>query len=298
MLLSFKGCDWLHEISISIRATREVPNVTNERIQRLAMLESNTLLKNLLKIAEDNNNSLMQNLAMDVLIWIVTIRLGRYRCPRNYASTDINAQQSLCVNIVEQNLSTLINKCVILNNRSTAHKCVKLVILTLQGAHNMVDQKQCSSFESALKNSISASIPEVVKTVHAGALRWFFTLISATSNNESQESISTDIMKLLIDILQEMSSRQNPLNSLLQSRFGLYGMPFESELFDIELPSFGRSNNTPYCNVFLPKPMASANGQQQNQFTDLKNFCSAGKFALLKIFYHKKKLILFYHLIS
>jgi baculoviral IAP repeat-containing protein 6 (apollon) len=276
------GCDWLHEISITVRATREVANITNERLQRLAMLESNTLLKNLLTIATNNIESLMQSLAMDILVWILSIRLARYRCPRNYASTDVNTQQSYCVNIVEQHLNELIGKCILLNNRSIAHKCVKLVIATMHGAQNIVDQKQCFSFDLALKNSILASIPDIIQTTHAGAVRWFTMLISATSNAESQGAISTALMKLLIEVLNEISERPNPMNSILQSRFGLYGMPFESELFDAELPSIGRNNNVPYCNVFLTKSgtTTTANGQQQqqqNQFSDLKNFCSSGK---------------------
>lgn len=245
------------------------------------MLESNTLLKNLLTIAKTNNQSLMQSLAMDILIWILSIRLARYRCPRNYASTDVNAQQSFCVNIVEQHLGELISKCILLSNRSMAHKCVKLVIATMHGAQNIVDQKQCFSFEVALKSSILSSIPDIAKTTHAGAIRWFTMLISATSNAESQGAISTALMKLLIDVLNEISERPNAMNSILQSRFGLYGMPFESELFDTELPSIGRNNNVPYCNVFLNKSGTTAtNGQQQqqqNQFSDLKNFCSSGK---------------------
>lgn len=273
----------MHEISITVRATREVSNITNERLQRLAMLESNSLLKNLLVIATSNHLPLMQSVAMDILIWILSIRLARYRCPRNYASTDVNAQQSFCVNIVEQHLNELINKCILLNNRSVAHKCVKLVIATMHGAQNIVDQKQCFSFEVALKNSILSSIPDIIKTNHAGAIRWFTMLISATSNAESQAVISTALMKLLIEVLNEISQRPNTLNSILQSRFGLYGMPFESELFDAELPSIGRNSNVPYCNIFLTKsgPTTITHGQQQqqqqNQFSDLKNFCSSGE---------------------
>lgn len=275
------GCDWLHEISITVRATREVSNITNERLQRLAMLESNTLLKNLFAIATNNGEPLMQSLAIDILIWVLSIRLARYRCPRNHASTDVNAQQSYCVNIVEQNLSDLIGKCILLNNRSIAHKCVKLVIATMHGAQNIVDQKQYFSFEVALKNSVLSAIPDVVKANHAGAVRWFTMLISATSNVESHSIISTALIKLLIEVLNEISARPNAMNSILQSRFGLYGMPFESELFDAELPSMGRNSNVSYCNVFYTKSgTTTINGQQQqqqNQFSDLKNFCASGK---------------------
>lgn len=244
------------------------------------MLESNTLLKNLMGIATNNNDSLTQSIAMDILNWILSIRLARYRCPRNYASNDVNAQQSYCVNIVEKNLNELISKCILLNNRTIAHKCVKLAVTTMHGAQNIVDQLQCVTFEVALKNSILSAIPEMTKTTYAGAARWFSTLISATSNAESQGPISTELMKLLIEVLTEISERPNTLNSILHSRFGLYGMPFESELFDSELPSIGRNSNVPLCNVFLTKSGATTTSgqqqqQQQNQFSDLKNFCSS-----------------------
>ena len=108
-------------------------------------------------------------------------------------------------------------------------------------------------------------------------------MITATSNFDSQALISVAIMRLLIDVLTEISKRPNALNSILQSRFGLYGMPFESELFDTELPLFGKGTNVLYSNVFLPKSnggAVSSSGvqqqQHQNQFSDLKSFC-AGK---------------------
>lgn len=244
------------------------------------MLESNTLLKNLLLIAQDNNQPLPQSLALDILTWILSIRLARYRCPRNYASTEFNHQQSLCVNIVEQHLMKLISSCILMNNRSTARKCVKLVIATMHGAQNIVDQKQCYHFELTVRSSVLTLIPDLIKTTHAGAVRWFTLLISATSNIESQESISVALMKLLVEVLNEISERPNAMNSILQSRFGLYGMPFESELFDAELPSIGRSSLIPYSNVFTTKAgvtTTATSGQQQNQFSDLKNFCASGE---------------------
>lgn len=238
------------------------------------------LLKNLLVIANDNNQPLPQSLALDILTWILSIRLARYRCPRNYASTEFNHQQSLCVNIVEQHLNELISKCILMNNRSTARKCVKLVITTMHGAQNIVDQKQCFNFEMTVRNSVLTLIPDLIKTTHAGAVRWFTMLISATSNIESQESIAIALMKLLVDVLKEISERTNAMNSILQSRFGLYGLPFESELFDAELPSIGKNSIIPYSNVFTTKAGVTTvinNGQQQNQFSDLKNFCASGE---------------------
>lgn len=94
------------------------------------MLESNSLLKSLLSIASNKDEVLQQTLALDILVWINSIRLARYRCPRN-CSTDVNVQQSVCVQSVGEALGELINKCILLNNRSIAHKCVKLVTVAM-----------------------------------------------------------------------------------------------------------------------------------------------------------------------
>jgi baculoviral IAP repeat-containing protein 6 (apollon) len=245
------------------------------------MLESNNLLRNLLEIAtKPNQEAVMQNLSLDILMWILSIRLARYRCPRNHSVTDINSQQNFCVNIVEKHLNDLILNCILMNNRSIAHKCVKLIIATLHGAQNIFELKHYVTFEYQLKCSLIQLVPEIKKASHAGAVRWFTTLISATSNIESQTEISKAIMQLLTEILHEIGNRPNTFNSVLQSRFGLYGMPFESELFDSELPWVGKNSNVSYYNMFMKSSSNAANNTQQsqhhqNQFSDLKNFCTA-----------------------
>lgn len=242
------------------------------------MLESNILLKNLICIVTNKSNSLMQNLAMDVLYWILSVNLALYRIPKSL--TEINSHQSICVEIIERNLNEIIQNCILSSNRSMAKKAVKLIITTQKSARNMIDQKSSLNYEAILKNSILLQIPNIIKIKHAGSLRWFILLIAGTTTNESHGPISVKVMKLLINILNEVSKRTNTLNSLLQSRFGLYGMPFESDLFDTELPSIGRNanNNISYCNVFLHKPIVNGQQQQpiQNQLNDLKNFCSSG----------------------
>lgn len=241
------------------------------------MLESKILLKNLICIVTNKNNPLMQNLAIDVLYWILCVNLALYRIPKSL--TEINSHQSFCVEIIEKNLNEIIQNCIVTNNRSMAKKAVKLIVTTQNSARNMIDQKSSSNYEATLKNSILSQIPNIIKIKHAGSLRWFTLLIASATTDESHGPISVKVMKLLVDVLNEVSKRTNTLNSLLQSRFGLYGMPFESDLFDTELPSFGRNaNNISYCNVFLHKPIVNGHQPQpmQNQLNDLKNFCSSG----------------------
>lgn len=140
-----------------------------------------------------------------------------------------------------------------------------------------MDQKQHYLFEMSLKQAIVDSVPDMVKSNYAGALRWFSLLISGTSNADSQGVISTALVKLLIEVLNEISERPNALNSVLQARFGLYGMPFESECFDAEMPSLSRGNNLAFSYAAAIK---QTNGSQQNQFGDLKSFCVTSMFRI------------------
>lgn len=133
-----------------------------------------------------------------------------------------------------------------------------------------MDQNQSYAFEMALKNTLQDSIPDMIKSNYAGGLRWFSLLISSTSTADSQGAISSSLMNILTDVLREIYNRPSPLNSLLQARFGLYGMPFESELFDLELPSLSNKNSsTSYASLMKP------NNAQHSNLSDLKNFCSS-----------------------
>lgn len=155
-VFNVSGCDWLHEISISVRSTKPVTKVPNERLQRTAMLESNALLGNLLNIASKSDNNVQKNIALDILIWIISIRMQRYRSPKSDTSKqgaaaaaaatvgksdvnvggvvsdivlDINQQQIDCVCVLQANLMELLRNCILNGNRSTSSKCVKIVLI-------------------------------------------------------------------------------------------------------------------------------------------------------------------------
>lgn len=249
------------------------------------MLESNQLLDNLLKLVAKDEKMLIQNLAFDILNWITVIRLTRYRSPiptsckwtaknaaknPNSAALDPNTQQEECVQIVSQNLADLIKFCMVLNNRSIAHKCIKMVLAVLDGAQNVLHGEVCQEFEAGLKKAIVDALPSIIKSEYAGALRWFTLLIAGTSSLDAQNEITEQSIKLLLDIAAEMVTRNNPHGLLLRSRFGLYGLPFEPELFDAELPSLSKTSNLVYTYVPASKPSGIQLG---NQPMDLKSFC-------------------------
>ncbi|XP_055696918.1 baculoviral IAP repeat-containing protein 6 isoform X3 [Phlebotomus papatasi] len=284
-----RGCDWLHEISITVRSTNPMCRMVSERSQRSAMLESNGFLVNLLKMACDSSVPMTQNISLDIILWIVSIRMARYRSPKNTESTfpDVHSLQKDCIKIMEMHLSDFIKNCILYGNRSVAHKCVKIILVALEGAHNMKYKKTPNStFEEALKNGILECFPHITNIKYAGSLRWFTLMICGTSNLESYNSIASECLRLLLSVAKEMSNRFNPYSSLLRSRFGLYGLPFELELFDADLPTSAKYAALPATFASIIK---SATSQNPSQGVDLKNFFTNDGSELKMLPFHMRK---------
>ncbi|XP_015009950.2 baculoviral IAP repeat-containing protein 6 isoform X4 [Drosophila erecta] len=249
-----RGCDWLHEISISVRAVKSHSRISNGRMQRISMLESNVLLVQLLRIASDPASSpLAKNLSLDILNWVCFIRLNRFRSPKSERLKDqINkqtaaniqdllAQQFECISLAEKHIEQLLRNCVIYSERSTAHKCVKLLIMLTEGATNLPAEVQDhTTLDYSFKAAIANTFPELPRAQCGSVVRWYMMLTCATSTAESHNSISEQAISLLKDIAGEIEKRWDPHCALLSTRFGLYGYPFEPEIFDFDFPNVSR----------------------------------------------------------
>lgn len=100
-------------------------DVSTEKIQRTAMLESNVFLATLLRTVMDCGSIQRQSMAFDVLIWVTSIRMARTRGLNGEAP----AQQVECLRTVELGLEAMFKQCLLNSGRSIAHKCVKLVVI-------------------------------------------------------------------------------------------------------------------------------------------------------------------------
>lgn len=252
------GCDWLHEISINVRRVAPVANnkVADDRAQRCAILEYNSFLTSLFRIACQPESVEMQNLALDLIHWIVSIRMTRFRSPKTSENTypDVHALQKECVRIASVFLPEFMKQCILGGNRSVAHKCTKIVLVMNEGVNNLrtsgveysgnVDANQCLGLVETFHQNLKVAIMECLERVQeihcAGSLRWFNVLICGTSDAKTYAEISGKILELLSGISTELGRRNNPYLALLRARFGLYGLPFEMEMFDVEMP---RPNN-------------------------------------------------------
>lgn len=69
----------------------------------------------------------MQSLALDILIWVTSIRLLRLRVGQNV--TETKAFQLDIIRCIQVHLPELLRTCLFHAGRSIAHKCVKLIII-------------------------------------------------------------------------------------------------------------------------------------------------------------------------
>lgn len=98
------------------------------RSQRKAMLESLVFIEQLTGAASlqsSENNIMAQSLSLDILIWICSVKLARYRG----SQIDQQASQVELVQLIEKNMEQLVLNCLLLSNRSMAHKFAKLCMI-------------------------------------------------------------------------------------------------------------------------------------------------------------------------
>ncbi|XP_026296613.1 baculoviral IAP repeat-containing protein 6 isoform X3 [Apis mellifera] len=229
------GCDCIYEVSITVRTVYPT-NIPNERAQRCAMLESKNCFENLLSVAcleTLEKSPIVQSLALDILVWIASIRLTRLRNYQN--NTEIKAFQLETIRLVQARLSNLLRTCLLHAGRSIAHKCIKLIMLCNIGFYNLEDPPP-QSFDEALVSVLVTLLPSIVEVEWAGSLRWLQLLINRTLLRDRNHSIAQQCISLIQQIAAEISNRVNPYHLLLATRFGLYNSPFETELFDLESP--------------------------------------------------------------
>lgn len=244
---NFLGCDWLQEVSIVIRRTKQT-SVQFERSQRYAMLESNSFIERLLGVVcldGPDKTRPAQSLALDVLCWVVSVRLS----PHSSGGLDVGdaklQQQQLEVGrIIKSHIMELIHHCFILGARSIAHKCLKFILVCIKGIQS-VNETEGLALEKAVLEALMEWLPTIGATKSAGALRWFLLLLMRVSPLDSDGVIGRECVFLLTLVAGELSNRTNPYHLLLRSRFGLYGTPFEPELFDVDPPVSGKSTSMP-----------------------------------------------------
>ncbi|XP_044731226.1 baculoviral IAP repeat-containing protein 6 [Chrysoperla carnea] len=259
---SYIGCDWLHEISFSIRTMKQT-SLPNERQQRIVLLESNHLITLLCEAAY--NKRLIQSLSLDILKWISTLRLG-------YFKSELGVT---LLHHIKQHLHQLILSCIIYGTRTIAHKLTTLLIICIDNGRAMLNPLISQEFDTAVLLSLLRASNALGHIQSSSALRWYTMLLQhvitvQTITIKSTYTLALECLSLVCKIAKQLQTRSNPYHQLLRSRFGLYGMPFEPELLDIEPPVFHKSSSYPvtFATVvtgdLFPQASSSSNNNNNN----------------------------------
>ncbi|CAH0728119.1 unnamed protein product, partial [Brenthis ino] len=242
---SFIGCDWLHQISITVRSC-PLSDMPMGRQQRIAMLESNGFLNSLCEIAISKGDIEKRKLALDLLNWVISVRLQRMRFTKTDKSKDkdaqspIETQQLECVAVIEKHTDALIKNCILCANRSIAKKCVKIMLITSEGVKEL-PMPWKTTFEQTLTNSVMACIPLVGASSSPGALKWLMALAQHATPRAAAPALVARGLALLERAARCLRERADPYHQLLRARFGLYGLPLERSRFGAELPELARA---------------------------------------------------------
>ncbi|KAH3853370.1 hypothetical protein DPMN_095892 [Dreissena polymorpha] len=231
-LENLRGCDWLSEISITIRKTRKT-SLHRERLQRNCMIEQTSFHQHLLSIVAFEDGHVLsgvspdyiQNMCIDILSWVANIQMN---------DPDTRPANKCVITSIQPRLKSIIQACLIQGSRTTAHKCARLIALCMHYYKSAMNQDLIASFNHFLLEALLDCLPLLLCTYSACGMKWFFTLLNRVKVKDVT-SVSKKCAELLNDISKHFQERATPAHALLKARYSLNGHPFESDMFDADL---------------------------------------------------------------
>ncbi|KAK7067356.1 hypothetical protein SK128_014936 [Halocaridina rubra] len=218
-----RGCDIIQELSVTVRCCAKTI-IAHDRFQRLSMVENESFHKSLLEaVISRNTSDHLRHRALDLLLWITSIHT---------AAVDDRTVNVGILTLLQLHLSGLVHACLLLGDRSVAHKTSKIIVAALEGARVV---EGGTVFGWAVLEALLEWLDLILECQSAGALHWFFTLLNHVKWCNPWGT-ARKVTQLLSMTSEALSRKVDPLHAVLQTRFNLYGTPFERELFDIEPP--------------------------------------------------------------
>ncbi|XP_038074812.1 baculoviral IAP repeat-containing protein 6-like [Patiria miniata] len=229
----YRGCDWIQELSITIRRTKKV-SLNRDRLQRVGMLESMQFQKSLVLSVmglvpppQDMTTwQHFQQVCLDVLCWVASVHICE---PFRVVE---------CTNLVGTalaNIGDLVQACYISANRSIAHKCSQFLALCMGCAKRSPDPSTYLSFKLSLLQSLLSILPSLPSCVSSGSMHWFFSMMGMVKQQDP-EITAQACHRLLMETASELADRTLPEHAVLRAKFGLFGTPLDPILFDMEPP--------------------------------------------------------------
>ncbi|XP_035388617.1 baculoviral IAP repeat-containing protein 6 isoform X5 [Electrophorus electricus] len=224
---NLRGCDLLLEVSITVRRFKKT-SVPKERVQRCAMLQFPELPEKLLRALcqrgeEAPPSEHSHSLTLDILCWLAGVYSNG---PYSFREGKEGLQTK-----TRKRLPDIIRACFFQAGRSVAHKCARFLALCISNGKGEASQQ---GFGQALLRALLDNMPYLPAAATGGSVFWYFVLLNYVKD-EDLASCSTACASLLTAVSRQLQERLTPLEALLQTRYGLYGSPFDPVLFDLEV---------------------------------------------------------------
>ena len=179
--------------------------------------------------------------------------------------------------LLKSSLPSLIKSCFLSSSRSVSRKCASLLLQCMEYTKN---SPIASAFTVTLLHALLDCLPGIGRVYSAGSLKWFFTLLNRVKCMDVGKTAEM-CADLLAVVARHYSQRTNSWHSLLKARYGLYGNPFDPDLFNMDLPSQLKGSSgvgaISYSSAVV-NGQSSTNGagvmrvQEELDFKDLSSF--------------------------
>lgn len=126
-------------------------------------------------------------------------------------------------------LKSLLDRFVIRGNRTTAQQVVQLLFSSHELAIQCMMEEEVAVLTKQLMYCLLQQLGSLQNCASSSVVHWFLVLLSRVYLR-SETEVAGPVWAVLTRIISELHRRREPLQQLLQSRYGFYGRPFETEL--------------------------------------------------------------------
>ena len=145
-------------------------------------------------------------------------------------------------------LRSLVDKFLIGGNRSTAQQVVQLLVSTHELGVQCLPEEEVSGITQQLMNCLLHNLERLHQCSSSGVVYWYLVLLSRL-HMRCDADLAGPCLATLVRIIAELQKRKEPLQQLLQSRYGFTGRPFEAQLFSLEPSSKTNGNGATNGNI-------------------------------------------------
>lgn len=126
-------------------------------------------------------------------------------------------------------LKNVLDRFVVRGDRTTAQQAVQLIFSSHELGIQCLSEEEVTVLTKQLMHRLLQQLAYLHRCSSPSVIHWFLVLLSRVYLR-SETEVAGPVWAVLTQIISELHRRREPFQQLLQSRYGFYGRPFETEL--------------------------------------------------------------------